>query len=413
MIQALKELVREYGKVNSNVRRLIVAVFFIQLVNAVYFLIANIYLSKKGFSDPEIAGFLSARYLMILILALPFGLFIKGRKLLPFFRLSSISVPICSLILIYAIESGQNTLVYTFFGLLGIAFMMSRISMMPFILRNVDESAHSEAITLNFINWSSGTIIIGFLVAGLTALSPEFFDERRLILWVSILSFFSVLMIIRIGKNEVEPPDKPSLDLRLYDWRAILEAVIPTLIIAVGAGLTIPFLNLFFYKTFGMDSDEFALLGSITSILVVLTALMIPRIKRRFGYKSIPVTQFLSVLALIGLATTELFSSFDYMIYIAIIFYMLRQPLMNIANPMTSELTMYYVGERNREMLSAILASVWSGSWFFSAQLVRLLRQQDYSFGRIFYFTAGLYIVGIISYIVLISMYGKANTPKH
>jgi len=287
--------------------------------------------------------------------------------------------------------------------------MMSRISMMPFILRNADEEVHSEAITLNFINWSSGTIVIGLLIAALSWINSEFFTERRLIIMISCFSFISIYFILKIGNDEKEPSEKPSLDLRVYDWRAILEAVIPTLIIAIGAGLTIPFLNLFFYKTFGMDSDSFSLLGSTTAILVVLTALVVPRIKRKFGYNAIPVTQFLSVLALIGLASTEIFASYDYMIYIAIIFYMLRQPLMNIANPMTSELTMYYVGERNREMLSAILASVWSGSWFFSAQLVRLLRQQDYSFGMIFYFTAGLYIAGIICYIVLIKMYGKGS----
>jgi len=409
MIKGLRTLLKEYQKVNSNVLKLITAVFFIQIVNAVYFLIANIYLSKKGFSDPEIAGFLSARYLMILLLALPFGLFIKGRRLLPFFRFSCMAVPICSILLVFAIESGHSSLVYVLFGLLGISFMMSRISIMPFILRNADPKVHSEAITLNFINWSSGIIVIGLLIAFLSGINMDFFNERRLILLVTALSFISIWFILKLGNDEKDPPDKPSLSLKTYDWKSIIQAVIPTLIIAIGAGLTIPFLNLFFFKTFGMDSDSFSLLGAVTSTLVVITAVLIPRIKRKFGYQAIPVTQFLSVLALIGLATTEIFAEIEYMLVIAIIFYMLRQPLMNIANPMTSELTMYYVGERNREMLSAILASVWSGSWFFSAQIVRTLRRNDFSFGYIFYFTAGLYIVGIISYIVLIKMYKKRN----
>ena len=43
---------------------------------------------------------------------------------------------------------------------------------------------------------------------------------------------------------------------------------------------------------------------------------------------------------------------------------MFRAPLMNMAAPLTSELTMSYVGNKNQEMLSAIVAAIWSGSWF-------------------------------------------------
>ena len=47
---------------------------------------------------------------------------------------------------------------------------------------------------------------------------------------------------------------------------------------------------------------------------------------------------------------------------------------MNMAAPMTSELTMNYVGVKNQEMLSAITAAIWSGSWFFSSQIFSFLK---------------------------------------
>ena len=81
---------------------------------------------------------------------------------------------------------------------------------------------------------------------------------------------------------------------------------------------------------------------------------------------------------------------------------MFRAPLMNMAAPMTSELTMNYVGEKNQEMLSAIMAAIWSGSWYFSSQIFRFLIDYGFEYSHIFYITAVLYSFGILSYYVLI-----------
>ena len=48
---------------------MIKAEFFIQLIGAAFFLILNIYLAKEGFSDPEIANFISYRFLAVMVLA--------------------------------------------------------------------------------------------------------------------------------------------------------------------------------------------------------------------------------------------------------------------------------------------------------------------------------------------------------
>ena len=75
---------------------------------------------------------------------------------------------------------------------------------------------------------------------------------------------------------------------------------------------------------------------------------------------------------------------------------------MNMAAPMTSELTMNYVGPKNQEMLSAIMAAIWSGSWFFSSQIFRVLISKGLPYVYIFYITATLYAFGIFMYYFLI-----------
>ena len=86
---------------------------------------------------------------------------------------------------------------------------------------------------------------------------------------------------------------------------------------------------------------------------------------------------------------------------------------MNMAAPMTSELTMNYVGEKNQEMLSAVMAAIWSGSWYFSSQIFRFLTEAGFPYAYIFYITAALYAFGVFMYYLLILDYQKKTIKSH
>ena len=90
--------------------------------------------------------------------------------------------------------------------------------------------------------------------------------------------------------------------------------------------------------------------------------------------------------------------------------YLLRQPLMNMANPIISELTMNLVGSRNREMTSALKQGLWAASWFLSSQLFRSLREAGLPFVWVFGSTAAIYAVGVIWYARLIRGYEKSTS---
>ena len=102
------------------------------------------------------------------------------------------------------------------------------------------------------------------------------------------------------------------------------------------------------------------------------------------------------------LALTQYYSELAIAVVMAGLFYMLRQPLMNIAAPVTSEVSLYYVGKRNQELMSAINSAIWSGSWFISSQFFRLLRSEGMSYAAIFFITAALYSAGTLMYFLLI-----------
>lgn len=400
--------IRHYQKLEKHIVLFIIAEFFLQLINSSFMTIMLIYMAKVGFLDHESASFVSFRFLGVLLFAFPLGLFIKGRKLKPLFYASSILTPILALVILYAIDLKLTHLLYTSLFLWGVSFTGIQVTALPYILRNAKKETHTAAITLSYSTWSFAGIISGALIFGLRNINPTLFDEKLILQIISILGLIGVLFVFNLKNIEHIPKiTKSRFDLKDFDWKLIIKALVPTVIIAIGAGLTIPFIGLFFYKIHGMDSDKFAALSGFATLVVFGFVLFVPIIKEKLGYKlAIPLTQLIAIFALIVLAITEIIP-YSFAVYIAMIAYVIRQPLMNMAGPMTSDIVMKYVGEKNREMMSALTAAIWSGSWFISSIIFQVLRKIGLQYIYVFLITAGLYFVGVLLYYLLILDYEK------
>ena len=402
----MKKVIKAYLQLEEHVLLMIKAEFFVQLIGAAFFLILNIYLAKQGFSDPEIANFISYRFLAVMLLAFPLGFYIKGKPLKPFFILGSLGVPTVAIALVLAIQYRLYHYLPTLFILWGVVFTLFQVSSLPYVMRNTSVANQSHAISLNYATHSFGTILSGIMIFGFGQFMREM-DEGVILLFIATLGFFGVYYLLKM-KVDVVVPVKKGLQWTSYDWGLLLKAIVPTIIIAIGAGLTIPFINLFFFHNFQIDSKGFAVIGGVASILVAFLALLVPNVKNKLGFKKgITYTQTIAVLALIALATTEFFASYWWALPVAVLCFWVRTPLMNMAAPMTSELTMNYVGKKNQEMLSAIMAAIWSGSWFFSSQIFRHLKAEGLPYAYIFYITAVLYGFGVFMYYLLVLDYER------
>jgi fucose permease len=420
MYKSIKSLVKGYQAIPKSTLQLIGGIFLLNLINGSFILILNIYLRKMGFVDEQIGSFTSYRFLGVLFFAFPFGIFIKGKALKPFFITSSIIIPIAAFLMIESVKLNNPLLIKISFFSWGLGLMLLQVCTLPYIMRTTPKSVLSEAITLNFSMWSLAIIVTGISIGLLTRLQyftlfniSFIWDEYHIILLFILISLSAIYMISRMKESTPRSASSEftrnfSSLLLDYDWILLIKALVPTLLIAVGAGLTIPFINLFFYSVFNMDSAQFGILGSIASAASFIALLLAPTLKRRYGYNiSIILTQAIAIMFLVVLVFTELFSTVEGVIFIAIGSYILRQPLMHISSPITSELTMKYVGEKNQELISAMNSSIWSASWFISAKIFQYLRELNYPYYKIFITTAVMYSIGVFLFYFIIKEYKK------
>jgi MFS family permease len=407
--------IRDYRTIELPLRNVIASEFFIQAVNATFMNILPLYMTREGYADDEIAMFITFRFLGVFVLALPLGRYIRGRKLLPLFYLSNVCVPVFGVAIVTCVAMGWKLAAMIFLFLWGSSFTFMQIPVFPFILRNGRKENHTAAISLSYSTWSFGGIASGILIALMDLINPRLFDEQFVLLFFSVAGLGGLLWLRRIRNFREVSADIESGAVFVQhgrtDWKLVLKALTPTLIIATGAGLTIPFISLFFDKVHHVHKGGFSMLSFMASLLVAYLAMLVPQVKVKIGYKiAIPATQSLAVVFLVALATTELYSQHTIAVVIAAICYMLRQPLMNMAGPMTSELVLNYVGRKHREITSALTSAIWSGSWVLSGVMVTVLFSYGLSFASVFLITSLLYAFGVVLYYLLILDYDKRES---
>jgi predicted MFS family arabinose efflux permease len=294
--------------------------------------------------------------------------------------------------------------------------MLMRVCSLPFIIRHTNSNNSTEALSLIAATWSLSTIISGLVISGTSWINNIFFvdvnylDERKVLLIITFIGLSGIYFSLKIDEKKLLDTKKSNfLNIhKNYDWNLIFKAISPLILISIGAGLTIPFVNLFFNSVFNLSSSQFSMMGSLTGILVFIFSLSVPLLRKKFGYwMTIVIVQSIAILCLVLMALTEIYADYEFALLVAILAYVLRQPLMHMAHPASNELMMNYVGKKNQELISALSSSLWSASWFFSAKIFEWLRLLNYNYYKIFLITALLYTIGVVLFSILIRDFNK------
>jgi predicted MFS family arabinose efflux permease len=385
--------------------------FLINLIHGAQFLLLNLFLKNKGLEDPAIAALSSQRFVATFFLAIPAGLWLRGRRLRMPMVTGAILFPLTALISLEAVNAGMMSLASACFLAMGFSGLLMNVAGLPMAMRLAPEGKTSETLSLLFATWAGASVLGGVLSSclqwiGHVNLAGHHFvlDEHATLLILTLAGFGAPFLYLRLPDPPLEKPHTGHwLHVRREDMRPLVNALVPTLCIATGAGLSIQFLNLFFSHVHHMDAASYSAYGSVSNMLVLVAGLLVPEVKRRLGWRgAILGVQMVAVVLLAVMGFTELWKAASWALPVAVGCFILRQPLMSMAGPSTSELTMSYVGERNRELISACNGAIWSGAWWLAARTFQLLRSHHLPYWQVFVATSVLYLIGTFSYLFLI-----------
>ncbi len=387
------------GRFSRNAKLYLLATFLISVGFSFYGVLFNLYLTEGGLQEGIIGSILSLSGLALVITAIPAGIFSDrmGRK--KAMIIGTLAGALLSILRALTVN-GPGLLSLSFLG--GIASTVYVLSAAPFMMENSRPEERIHLFSASFaVMLMAG--IAGNLAAGelpglvMNIFGISIFTAYRFALLLGSGIFLTALWpLFKISETPKAPDESNLISLKrlVQGFKAAGGFVWCNLWIGLGAGLVIPFFNLYFAKRFGASSSQIGLYFSVSQIFTLAAVLVGPALAKRFGkVKTVVAMELLSLPFLISLGAEKV-------LYIAVLSFWMRASLMQMSSPISSAFMMEIVPAGARATVNSIATMAWTLSWTFSTAFSGWA-MQHYGYAMPYYLTAGCYAVSAISFYLL------------
>ncbi len=384
-----------------NARMYLIYMIIFGVGMGVFRLLFNFYILSQGYNEALLGTLITISNMTALIVALPVGYLID--------RLGSQQALMISISLF-----AGSVLVMVIFPLrgllllmnvtLGLAQSLSSITSGPFLMDNSGEEERTTLFSFSFGlrmtamfvgNWVGG-YLPGWLGAwrGVDAASSAAYGWALGIIALVILLGLLPIAAMHRPKDGEETEEK-SLFLPLTYLRdhfyTFGKLILPMLVTSFGAGLFMPFMNIFF-RTVHLQSDQqIGTLFAWGSLAMGIGLMSAPVFADRFGKIQLVVfTQAVSVPFLILLGFSPWFG-------LSLLGYYVRLVLMNMSNPVYQIFVMERVEPKARATAASLLSMAWASGRAFSPTISGWL-QVEYGFNPVFVCVVLLYSAAVFLY---------------
>lgn len=351
----------------------------------------NLYLKEIGFNEEEIGHFLSAVQLGSVLCTVPAALLLDRWRTKPLL-LASVVVTIagnCG----QALLTGHPAILAASF-VAGAGNAVFGVASAPFFARNstTTERGHlfGVSIGLSALAQTVGTLAVrGFE----PFLGSEAAGLRTMMLTGAAGGLLAFAPIGLIAEAAVVPRLRTLRDfLFARDWRTLGKLCLPDTLIGCGAGLTIPFINLYFQGRFARSAGDISIIFAVSHAMNMLGFFLAPAIAQRFGRVSVIVgTQLLSIPFFAVLA-------FSSSLWLAVGAFLFRSLLMNMSQPINSAFVMDRTADDQQAVTNSMKQLSWNLSWTVSASaggwMIHKVTVWKDGYTLPMLVTIGLYIVG-------------------
>ena len=326
-----------------------------QISLGVYSVTYNLYLRSLGYTVSTIGMLVFIETMASGLMSLPAGMFSDrfGRK-----RSLNYSFILSGLAGFGQILLTKNLpLLCCFTFLRGAANTFKMISQAPFLMENSDPEERVHLFSANQALSTMSTVVGSALGGALPAmlLNQSFINglEINALRWTLLLSiacyFLATIPVFFIKegpRQNTQHPALTELSTALQNDRVRHQTIFRTLI-GLGAGMVIPFFNVFLRDELGATTAQVGSILSISRIVLTFGVLLSPVLAERLGkVKAVTITQLLSIPFLLT-------AGYAGKLRIVAVAWM-RMALMNMSSPISSTLAMEMLDAKQRATATSI-----------------------------------------------------------
>lgn len=392
--KSVRSYVRKVRLFQHNARLYLLYLIISGVAFGVYALLFNFYILGLGYDEAQLGRLLSANSTAILIGALPGGAISDrlGRK-----RSLLTSGLVTALAIAGLVVWPSVPGLFAMSVFMGLAQSLNAVTLPPFLMENSSEEERTYLFSFSF----SLQMLIGMLGFWLGGRLPGWLaggaGSTNVYTWVivvvagtAVLALTPLLFLQETNavRTAVTSPLSP---LHYARQHPILlgKFITPVLFTALGAGLFVPFMNVFFRNQYHIDDAAIGSLFAAGSLVMGLGFLIAPPLADRFGKIWLVIlTQLLFIPALVLLGFAPWF-------WLSAAAYLARVVLMTMDDPIFQAFVMEAVEQEARATVASLLTMASSLGWAVGPAISGWL-QVTYGFAPVFLIVITLYVITIL-----------------
>ena len=384
---------------SPNARLYLASIVLTGAALGIFRLLFNFYVLSLNMDASVVGQLTSTNSMSALILALPMGYLadILGRKKAFIIGGLALCLSIAGMVL-----WPFKGILFAMSVLSGAAQSLSAVTMSPFLLEN----SGAEERTYLFSLASGAQMTASFVGNSIGGNLPSWIAARQGVLPTSSTAYAGALAIVAVAALAGLAPFVFMKMPRLKrSERALFspfkyaakepvmlgKLILPMLVTSIGAGLLMPFMNVFFRVVYHQPDPVIGTIMAWGALAMGIGLLIAPPIADRMGkIQLVVITQGLSIpfLALLGFAPWFWLSGTAYYVRIA---------LMNMSGPVYQTFVMEKVEPGARATIASLVSMANSFGWAFSPSISGWL-QVKYGFGPVFACVLVLYTLSVFLY---------------
>lgn len=383
------------GRFSPPARRLLLAQFLLFSGYGISQVLFNLYLIESGFGTQSVGQAIALFGLGVAATALPAGWIARrmggGRTLMLGIAIDGVGQLLRCLWPV-------PWLVYSMCVVTGAGQSLILIPSSPFLAAHstARERTHlfSTLFALSLMAGVLGSLVGGWLPKLLLMLPGGFPGGlhgayRAALVLGALVSLSGALAFLGMEREPraVRHAPRPTITPELR--RKLVPIGVNALLIGMGAGLVIPFMNLYFAQRFACSSAQIGSFFSVAQVLTAAAALLAPVIARRFGkLRTALIAQLMSLPFLVTMGA-------EHRLDLAVGAFWMRATLMQAITPLISTFVMETLPADLRSTATGLMSLLWNIGWALSATLAGAVIQR-FGYAVPFYATATLYAAAAV-----------------